>query len=339
MTKLKRLVGGYYGTRNAEFFPQLFVDRARKGTAFVDITAGTGQFPYRMAAEYEVPVLLCERCPYVGYLLRSVFEGAIQNSASARNGKLPQGRMIGYLSKREDLVGTIFSSDMAQRIDHLAWYAREYQDEALLHCLGRALNNTFTYRSMNWSKSIAKGKPSTSVSVAEIEGKILRALAEVAEYHRAISHGVIAKSAVFLGDSVKLVPRIGESGALRGAVVYADPAWPWSQGSAAKDNPYAFHYEELSSILEQKQLKLDTIWSRSDPDRIRKEVVGWVRDAFKHDARQFIACTQDTNFPHPNAVRQWFVDEGFKIPHTMMLHDRSASADREYLNFWFFLEP
>ena len=57
MPKPKRMTGGYYGTRNAEFFPELFIERAGAGASFSDITAGTGQFPYRMATERNKPVI------------------------------------------------------------------------------------------------------------------------------------------------------------------------------------------------------------------------------------------------------------------------------------------
>lgn len=339
-TTKRRYAGGYYGTRNADFFPQLFIERAGAGAAFSDITAGTGQFPYRMAQRYRKPVVLLERCPYVGYLLRAVFEGEVNQSHVARTGKLPAGYATeGYLLGREDLVGRIFSKKMASRVDFLAKHGQFHKDSALLHALGRALNY-FTFRSLNWCVSQAKGTLSVDVEVAVLERHILRVLDDMRYFHGLLDGAVVKGSSVFIGDSVKLLPRVGRSGALHDAVVYADPAWPWAGSATSKagnDNPYAFAYEELSSILEQKQLRIEGIWRRSDEERIKSETLGWIRDSFAAGARQFISCTQDTNFPHPDVVRQWFIDEGLKVPHTMELHDYSASANREYLNYWFFI--
>lgn len=336
MTKVKRLVGGYYGTRNADFFPALFIKRAGAGTIFSDITAGTGQFPYRMACEFRKPVVLFERCPYVGYLLRSIFEGEIQRSQVAKQRKLPEGRLLGFLSKNRN--EEVFSEEMAARIDFLCQHAQLTQDVALSHAIGRALNSTFSFRSMNWSRTMAGGQLSTEASIEKFEAKILRALEGMQEYYSVMPGDVVKASSVFIGDSVKLVPKIGASGALKGGVVYADPAWPWATGSAGNDNPYRFAYEDLSSILDQKQHRLDTIWSRDDEARIKSETLGWIRASFASGARQFISCTQDTNFPHPDVVRSWFIDAGLKVPHTMLLHDRSASASRTYGNYWFFIE-
>lgn len=307
----KRLTGGYYGTRNADFFPRLFVERAAAGKMFIDITAGTGQFPYRMVTEHKTPVTLFERCPYVGYLLRAVFEGEVNHSDILRAGLL-------------------------------CVHAQSFKDSSLLHAVGRALNG-FTFRSMNWCKNQPGGEPNNLVTVEEIDAKVMRVLKEVKEFSHGIPGDLQKLSNVFIGDSVKLVPKLGKAtDVFKDAVVYADPAWPWAGSATSKasnDNPYAFAYKSLSSILEQKQLILDEIWTRRDEERIRTETLGWVRGSFEAGARTFISCTQDTNFPHPDVVRQWFIDAGFKVPHTMKLHDRSASAAREYLNYWFFITP
>lgn len=335
----RRYAGGYYGTRNADFFPNLFIERAAAGAAFSDITAGTGQFPYRMAQRYKKPVVLLERCPYVGFLLRSIFEGEVHQSAVARKAKLPFGFTEGYLSGRKDLVGVIFSDEMAARVDYLAQHALHHKDPALSHALGRALNY-FTFRSLNWCKTQAKGKLSKDVPVAFLERQILRVLDDMLFFRNQLDDRVIKASSVFVGDSVKLVPEVGRGGVFKDAVVYADPAWPWAgkaNSGATNDNPYAFAFEELSSILEQQQLKLASIWTRRDEERIKSETLGWVMGAFKAGARQFISCTQDTNFPDPEVVRQWFIEAGLKVPHTQVLHDYSASAHREYLNYWFFI--
>lgn len=331
----KRLTGGYYGTRNADFFPRLFVERAAAGKMFIDITAGTGQFPYRMVTEHKTPVTLFERCPYVGYLLRAVFEGEVNHSDILRAG-LPPGELEGFLSKQmSDLVGGIFSVPVARRIDYLCVHAQSFKDSSLLHAVGRALNG-FTFRSMNWCKNQPGGEPNNLVTVEEIDAKVMRVLKEVKEFSHGIPGDLQKLSNVFIGDSVKLVPKLGKAtDVFKDAVVYADPAWPWAGSATSKasnDNPYAFAYKSLSSIL-------DEIWTRRDEERIRTETLGWVRGSFEAGARTFISCTQDTNFPHPDVVRQWFIDAGFKVPHTMKLHDRSASAAREYLNYWFFITP
>lgn len=335
----KRLTGGYYGTRNADFFPGRFVRRAA-GRMFIDITAGTGQFPYRMVTQHRTPVTLFERCPYVGYLLQAVFEG--QALQFGLRPALPQGQLQGFLSQQATLIDHIFSAEVAARIDFLCTHAKATRDPALLHAIGRALNG-FTFRSMNWCKNQPNGTPSPKVTVAEIDSKILRVLKELSEFAAGIPGALQKQSSVFIGDSVKLVPQIGRAtDAFKDAVVYADPAWPWAGSATSKasnDNPYVFAYEDLSSILEQKQLLLGTVWTRQAEERIRQETLGWVRGSFAAGARSFVSCTQDTNFPHPDVVRQWFIDEGFKVPHTMILHDRSASAAREYLNYWFFITP
>lgn len=333
-----RLTGGYYGTRRADYFPERFVRQAAAGRAFSDITAGTGQFPYRMATECQKPVVLVERCPYVGYLLRSVFEGQAQVSAVGRTGKLPRGRTEGYLSGREDLIGRVFSAKTAARIDFLAQHAQDHKDELLKHCIGRAICSTFTYRTLNWSSTLATGEKSVAADVEDFERRILAAASDVLLFQRAIDPQVLKDSSVFLGDTVKLAPKIAKSGAFKDAVVYADPAWPWSKDIGNNDNPYAFTFEQVSSVIEQKQLTLSEVWNREDGDRIKTEVLGWIAAAFEGGAKTFVACTQDTNYPHPNAVRQWFCDAGYNVATTMVLHDRSASANREYLNYWFWLE-
>lgn len=335
---IRRLTGGYYGTRNADFFPKLFIQRACAGSLFSDITAGTGQFPYRLATQYGKPVVLFERCPYVGYLLRAIFEGEVHNSHSARIGSLPKGSAEGFLTHlRSDLVGTIFSPEVARRIDFLANYALHEKDSALSHAIGRGMG-AVVYRSLNWCRTLITGEKSTSFSVTNLDTTIIRILKELLAYRHGIADEVIAKSVVLIGDSCKLVGKVGANEGLRDGVIYADPAWPWKQSGESNENPYRFAYEHLSSIIVQKQLTLSELWTRKDGARIKQEMIGWARDSFRFGARQFIACTQDTNYPEPEEVRSWFLDEGFKIPHTMTLHDYSASGGKPYLNYWFFVE-
>lgn len=337
--KLARLTGGYYGTRRADYFPERFVRQAEAGATFSDITAGTGQFPYRMATERSKPVVLVERCPYVGYLLRAVFEGKAGKSELAKaGGALPAGQTSGYLSARHDLVGRIFSVEVAARIDFLARHAASTKDELLKHCIGRAICNTFTFRNLGWSTALAKGGKCTTLPISEFDRRLQVAALDVVEFAQRIDPKIIKASSVHLGDTVKLAPKIAEGGKFKGAVVYADPAWPWTKEIAGDKNPYVFSFEEVSSIIDQKQHRLTEVWNRGDGNRIKSEFLGWVKAAFDGGAKTFVACTQDTNYPHPNAVRQWFVDAGYRVATTMVLHDRSSSAHREYLNYWFWLE-
>ena len=45
----RRPAGGYFGTRKYKDFPPSFVDLITESEGLVDITAGTGQFPYALA--------------------------------------------------------------------------------------------------------------------------------------------------------------------------------------------------------------------------------------------------------------------------------------------------
>jgi hypothetical protein len=336
--KQKRLTGGYFGTRRADFFPQEFVDIAKSGSRFCDITAGTGQFPYRMVTEYKTPVLLIERCPYVGYLLRSIFEGYIRACPYPGAMPLPQGSRIGYLPRRRDLVNDIFSPEMAARIDFLATHAQDTKDVTLSYAIGAVINSTFTFRSRNYCRTQSKGSLSIDVPVEKFDTKLYRVIDSLRQFFSAIAYKVLERNVVYLDDSCKMMPKLIASGLFEDAIVYADPAWPWAAkfSGAKSDNPYGFHFEEVSSILEQRQLVLDELWTRDDHERIKADTLGWIDAAFKGGARHFISCTQDTNFPDPAEVRQWYLDLGYKVQ-DMTITDHSASANRDYINYWFIL--
>lgn len=332
MTTFRRLTGGYFGTRRADFFPAPFMDRIKDKTMFSDITAGTGQFPYRVATELEMPLLLLERCPYVGYFLKAIFAkegtGCPTDPQSARISK--QGYLSNLLTKNEKYA-RVFNPDTAGWIDAVA--SGVNKDPLLLYALGRAIVRLYSFRGRNLCLKQANGVPTYEITPAHLAALMEKTLFYALEMREAIK----VQCQVHIGDSTELLPTM-DPAFVKGGTVYADPAWPWAKGmGSATDNPYVFFSEDISSILEQKDLTTPSCWTReTGKDAIFANVKKWIDSAFELGADQFIVCTQDTNFPSIEEAHD-FLLANFDLQTEITIQDWSASANRNYTNIWFFI--
>lgn len=336
MAKLK---GGYFGTRGPEMFSKYFLSKVeRHGGAFIDITAGTGQFPYHLATEKGLSVGLVERCPYVGYLLQAIFTD-IKLDRPRWSGKLELNekievafgtKHIGYLAglrTTDRKVYDAFSKPTAMMIDSVM--ACNQHNPLVLHCMARAIGRLFLYRGVNISRTTSKGGKTIDVGPLEVIDVAKRT------YDRMMDLRIdSADHWVKVGDSTKVIETIPER-VIKNSIVYADPAWPYAK-QFGSSNPYKIAYEFLSSIMVQKQLTLSKVWEIASEARIYADVETWIDTAFRRGASMFILCSQDTNFPSEQELKQW-VKKRWHIAKHERSDDFSSFANRKYVTYWFYL--
>lgn len=296
----------------------------------MDITAGTGQFPYRVVTELQKPVTLYERCPYVAFLLSSVFSSSKQLLMAT------DFRSEGFLTKKvaEGYYDGVFSPEVQRYYDGMALAYED--DSAVLYALGKSIVRFFSFRGRNFVRYQANGHFTTYITPEQIHAFVLKTLGVIADLRRQVKQ----KCLVRMGDSRQLLKDEAPE-VIKGMVCYADPAWPWAKEyGGANSNPYKFFSEDLSSILSQEELKTSgNLWLRSGGSEIIfDDVKAWIDTAFEKGASKFILCTQDTNYPAIEEVLT-FVKERYKLFDEITIDDWSASANREHKNYWLFLKP
>jgi hypothetical protein len=324
------LTGGYFGTRGPKMFSKQFMSTIFDGRSFVDITAGTGQFPYYLATEHNMRVGLIERCPYVAMLLRAVFADSAFLKAVTWDPEPTEGWLWNKVVNQGDWQET-FSERVCEIVD--GFMIDNKHNDLALHCMARALTRIFAFRNRNWSTKTAEGKPCLKVNAKEV----LQIARNTYQRMRICANALEYDHYVKLGDSTEevrnLPPRIVENG-----TIYADPAWPYNKADGAGSNPYRFAYEQLSSIMLQKTQKLDTVWLKEDDERIYRDVATWIDDAFELGAKRFILCSQDTNYPSEKRLKAW-VSDRWKLDRHERADDFSSSANVKYITYWFYLGP
>lgn len=325
---MPKLTGGYFGTRGPDMFSPDFLKSIRKTSAFIDITAGTGQFPYYLATEKGMTVGLIERCPYVGMLLYSIFTpgkiGKINWDPDPKEGYLYEQVEVGKLSNT-------FTTRTAQAIDG---FMHDNQDHPLaLHCLARVVGRYFTFRNHNFCKIGPTKEATLTYKPDFILDAAYRIYLRMTDLR--LKNG---KHWVTIGDSVEELEKFPAK-MIKGATVYADPAWPYSKKQGGT-NPYIFAYEDLSSIMLQEQLKLNGLWTLDKPKRIYRDIERWIDTAFDRGAAQFILCSQDTNFPSEDELKAWLKKrKDWRIIKHERSDDFSSFSNRKYLTYWFYIEP
>lgn len=336
---MKKLKGGYFGTRGPEMFSKYFLSKVeRHGGAFIDITAGTGQFPYHLATEKGLSVGLVERCPYVGYLLQAVFTERTLDKPRW-SGRLEAEEVvdiafgkkrIGYLAglrTTDRKVYDAFGKQTAMTIDSVM--ACNQNNPLVLHCMARAIGRLFLYRGVNISRTTPKGGKTKDVGPLEVIDLAKRT------YDRMMALRIEnADHWVHVGDSTEVIRKIPKR-VIQDAIVYADPAWPYAK-QFGSSNPYKIAYEFLSSIMLQRQLTLNKVWEIDKLDQIHSDVATWINVAFDRGASMFILCSQDTNFPSEQELKQW-VKTRWHIAKHERSDDFSSFANRKYVTYWFYL--
>lgn len=327
-----RYRGGYYGVRNADLFPPAFMKRLQRCSTFADLTAGSGQFPYRVMRELEMPVALNDRCYYAHTLVRAVHMGEAIDASGWALPKPLRG-VIGYLAD-----ASFFKGNRAMRgwLDALCAEA----EPALHAAIGKVILQLMTFRMMTWSNITPQKDPVRRLTPKMLKPRVERALERLAGFADALPANVRRQSHAYNTDAAVVLRR--KPAWLKGACVYVDPAWPWAEDVAGgNQNPYRLMTYDLSSILLQEQVRPFTgFWTRKHgEDAIMAEVASWIEAAFAGGARTFVLCNQDTNFPSPAAGVAWLRRHRKLKPATIIrLDDHSSAANRAYKTEWAFYE-
>lgn len=327
---MTKLTGGYFGTRGPEMFSQYFHGQIAETSRFIDITGGTGQFPYYLATERKMRVGLVERCPYVGYLLKAIFSGEELQPVNWLTGEDDGPGVLTQMLKSGDVrIGRAINERVARSID--GFMLANKCNPLALHCMGRAITRCFLYRGMSISRTTQDGSP----TIAVLPPQVFRIAKRT--YERMAALQIQNKRHwVAVGDSTKVIGKI-PADVIRGATVYADPAWPYAK-QFGSTNPYRLAYEFLSSIMVQRQLRLDKMWEIDSREQIYGDVATWIDTAFVRGAKQFILCSQDTNYPNEDTLLRW-VMKHWRVKKHERSDDFSSFANRKYITYWFYLLP
>ena len=332
-----RFTGGYFGVRNANFFTGEFLKYVHRCESFLDLTAGTGQFPYSLVKAEFPRVGVNDRCYYSSLILNCLFNKGVVDTSTPllewaedwRQKIAPENLRLrpGYLSRHFPVREgeRIFHPETSQYIDTLC---RRYSHNPLvLYAVGKSLQR-WSFRSHNWSRTDTKKQWNRKLRADVAHPWVLGEMIHLRKY---ISQMPSAS------ETMATYMDAGEAAAthnVQNGFVYIDPAWPWSKAIGSK-NPYNFFTHEISGILKQKRIKDLSPWERDwSTDRIMGLVAGWMDTAFDNGAKYFCVCTQDTNYPPPEAEVYPWLDQRYKRVKLLIIDDWSQAAGRKYLNYW-----
>jgi hypothetical protein len=318
----------YLGTRRlATFTPPLW-RRFLESPQFIDVTMGGARLLHRMAVGGK-PIAGGDICYYVVNGLLGVFSASTTRETrsvftyDAQRATDPAVIMPhdGYVSaqRREHMKAGTMSEATAGYYDGLF---SSSHSPAVLAAAGGDLH-TFTYRMAGWSAPL----PGTDPSPRGAQARIMKRL------------GSIRLAAESLGSSKRQVlwgtveDTLAAFDVTPGALVYADPAWPWAKEKGG-DNPYSFAQHTLSSCILQREATTFKAWERTTRAiDIIEEVAGWIALAFAAGARTFVLSNQSTNWPEPMMVYNALA-ERFRMTGVQRHAEHGSLADTEYEVLW-----
>lgn len=178
---------------------------------------------------------------------------------------------------------------------------QRYPTSLMRACVGYAILRTYTWREVSWSRLSKQGKL--------IQGRRPHKLWEPI-CRRAWSLRLAAEE--FAKTPTRRLHQISETSVLQairtfdiytGAVVYANPLWPWM--STDDWSAYSQFTADLNSILMQCPVKTSNWSDNRSLDTIYKEVTSWIEESFARGAGFFILNTQSSNFPQPDDLYSW----------------------------------
>lgn len=334
-----KVIGGYFGTREADLFfsNQKFMKKLKRCSAFVDVTAGTGQFPLALHRR-GVPIGMIDRCLYISSLFRAWADPTLPNKVGTLadlTARWVQGPPPGEYSRVKAYLGEVVSPDVGRFIEHVA---TRCDDPLTTHCLGRAINKHFTYRGRGFVTTAADKRPTTAVTVEEVLCSMLSQANRILLVNRGLD---FTKAAVWgtTGDSHRDLRRVPRK-LIQNAMVYMDTAWPYSRKFAAGANPYEFYWNKLDPIIAggRPLPKVAPSWTINTPvDEILTAVAKIAGRAFDLGARYFVLCSQSTNYPDPHEVFERLSTFGaVKLMSIVEVGDYSTNAKYKYANYWAF---
>lgn len=318
-------------------------------SSYFDYTAGGLAIPLRIAMTRRGQnVTVNDRCRYTAIGARALllelpqpidfWIAKIPPVSERVRGVLTELVEEAHLSSRRILEkDTAFTQDVIQYVDAVATLCQD--QNTLLLALGRTLLDA-TFRSLGWSRKTANGEVVsdwTPQSVFERMcyhlGGITLAQQKVAE--QGGHHHVFCEDCDNLASVASTIHK--------DAVVYIDPAWPWSKkiGMGAK-NPYFFLSGPLSDILSGVRVPPSHIrWDDYTDEQIMEELCKWIDGSFERGAHAFIPNNQTSNRPHPDFMEE-FLRERYasqvvysqRFSAHSMGHRTTRPASYDYAEHW-----
>lgn len=333
----KGFLGGYFGTREASLFYENkeFMELLGENNPFFDISAGTGQFPFYLAQQGR-QVFVNDICYYVGNILKCwsmpEYTGGdkeVKEWIREWIDKLDPKNIEpveGYLTKLN--IEKTFSKETSKYIDGIL---TKYPEIVVKYAVGNLLVTKFTFRARIFCDKTDTGRLNIEVTPEECYIKILKNLIKARRIREKLPSGL--NNWANVGDSLEglqLAP-FNEN-----TIVYMDTAWPYAERIRSL-NPYRFFTETISSILEQREIKADKMWERTDSEqKIMNDVFSWIDLAFEKGAKYFICCTQSTNFPDPEKIVYPELNKKYSLVKLFKVLDYSNSLGNNYYNYWGF---
>lgn len=338
--------GGYFGVRAVDQFPSKFMEYIDSCDSFTDVTAGSGLFP-RYLASLGKKVNMSDRSYYSYLMLRTLshiflltndHEGWLKTAYDQIKGIL-ETPFSGYLSNHE-VLSKKFSPETAKFIDsYCRFYSNSYDpitkktyptvDELMLYALGKVIATKFSFRGMGWCNKTTAGYNSNEVTPSTLAEWIIRT-ANLILLRIKDDNTRPRTPNIFYGDALRAL----DHHEITNGMVYADPAWPWSEEYPGP-NPYTWQTYDISGILRQEKIPEVRFWKREDTiDSILEEIKGWGDKAFERGAKYFVVCNQNTNYPSCEEVFDWFSKRFTTVEDIYNHEDYSSAAGRKYTTGW-----
>lgn len=334
-----KVIGGYFGTREADLFfrHHYFMEQLDKCGAFIDITAGTGQFPLALIRKGK-NVGMIDRCLYISSLFRAWSDPALDVDVE----RLAHQWVKGYRGNKKPSkvlapLDGIAAPEVLALIDHIA---KKFDDPLTTHCLGRAICKLYTYRGRRlWPTSNDGGK-TLDITPEEFLVSMLSQAARIGLVRKGLDLDNVAVWSLH-GDSYFGMREIPKK-LIKGGMVYQDTAWPYSKKFGKAPNPYEFYWNTIDPIIAggREMPKVLPSWTNDTPVEDILTVLADTADrAFRLGARSYVLCSQSTNYPDPQEVFKALKKmTGLKLKKVAKVDDYSTNAKTGYENFWAFYE-
>ena len=306
-----RYATSYYGSQSKETMNVVtpFIEEK-----YVDITSGGSSYPYQLMYN-KIHIGVNDRC-YYSYL----------NSKIVFN--TPSDQLIlykdvdnfdGYLSNKSGME-KYFSPKLARYIDALC-----QTNDFTRALVGRVLVSKFTFRGFGWAKKMVNGRDTNQYTVEEFKKDLQRQEVRMKAFHDQIDQkNCIDVTNLDALQSLNILD-------IKDAVVYTDPAWPWTGNTAP--NPYKFFTDDVSSILMQDDAPQPIFWDAKSDEQIINEVVSWIQTALNKGAKYFILSTQSTNRPDPESMYA-IINEKVHL-HQYIVKDAWSFGSHKHFNEYF----
>jgi hypothetical protein len=327
----------YFGSIEFDLYPPVLQQLIIDAPQYIDITAGGGNVLITRGMANQ-PVVGNDRCIYAAMSLQVLLQNALQLEIDREtwfealcerlhpDNVTPVNGYMTACSRKN--VFPFLNPGTARYLDGLC----ATNDPVFQVAVGQTLMRLTSFRFVAPARITQTGVPTEAFLEMDCFAGAAKGLLRsriTAEYLARFP--AYQQHQVFIGDALDA---LHTAHIIPGAVVYADPAWPWgTDRPMTAHNPYKFQSEVITSCMVQQQQVEIPFWTVNNPERTLQDITAWIATALEHGVEHFILATQSTNDPNPELVFEHLLQ---KFPHVSVLQEDvySSVSNQQYIHYF-----